>query len=205
MLHAALALLVLGIAPAMAGDDETEQGEIVPHAERQAEYNRLAEEMQKLAGRNAWAGVERFYAQLEATEVPIEFDELITGAHSARAVGNTKLSRDRLSAANKLKEERDVIEWLWELDEAYGTTTLFCDPEWKRRPELAAEAVPFDPNQARSVQFAIKTIAETCEFDGMLPGGKYTFGQYEFEVKPKVESVRIDMRGEPEPKTKKNK
>ena len=204
MLHAALALLLAGTPVAFANDDAESEEALTPAA-RQAEYRRLAEEMQKLAGRNAWAGVERFYAQLEATEVPIQFSELVTGAHSARAVGDTKLSRDRLNAANKLQEERDVIEWLWEIDEAYGAVTLFCDAEWKTRPELAAAAMPFDPNQARSVQHAVKTIAEGCEFDGMLPGGKYTFGHYDFEVKPKVESVRIDMRGEPEPKVKKSK
>lgn len=195
--------LVLSSSALAQDDTDVEIPEVMSPAARQAEYRRLSEELQKLASRNAWSGVERFYAQLEATEIPIEFNELVTGAHAARAVGDTKLARTRLFTASKLQEQRDVIEWLWEIDEAYGLVFLKCDPAHKRRPELATAAMPFDPNQARSVQFAIETVKDTCLFDGMLPGGKYTFGPYDFEVKPKVESVRIDMSAAAEEKGKK--
>lgn len=168
-------------------------GSIEESAQKIAEYRRLSEEIQRLAARNQWAGVSRFYAQMEATGAPMLFIDLVTGAHAARADGDAKAVRDRLYAASKLQEQRDVIEWLWEVDANYGTVYLACDPEKKKRPELAPQALPFDPNQVKAIQFAQARVEETCLFDGLLPGGSYTFGEYTFEVKPKIESVRIDM------------
>ena len=204
MFGCALALLLstTSLAQEEVQAIDVEQEEMT-EAAKKAEYRRLSEELHKLATRNAWTGVERFYKQLEETGVPIQFDELITGAHSARAIGDTKLARTRLVTASKLKEQRDVIEWLWEIDEAYGTVYLACDPDRKKRPELGIKAMPFDPNQAKSVHFAQEQVSENCLFDGMLPGGKYTVGPYNFQVKPKVESVSIDMRAMAEEKPSK--
>ncbi len=206
MSFAALPLL---IAAALAGGGQNAEpvdaadAELLTPEARQAEYNRLAEEIQRLARRNAWAGVERYYAQLEATGVPIEFDELVTGAHAARALGDARHMRERLDTAKDLRESRDVIEWLAQIDADFGAVTLLCDPEWKHRPALSTEAMPFDPNLARAVQFAIKQVADSCTFEGLLPAGAYRFGDHAFQVKPRVESVYIDTRGEPPPRPKK--
>lgn len=200
----ALALLVVVLGATARAQEPESDGIGVPpttpivgspeeSATKIAEYRRLSEEIQRLASRNQWSGVSRFYAQMEATGAPMMFADLVTGAHAARADGDAKAVRTRLYAASKLQEQRDVIEWLWEVDEHYGSVYLACDPEKKKRPELAPKALPFDPNQVKAIQFAQAKVAETCLFDGLLPGGAYTFGDYTFEVKPKIESVRIDM------------
>ena len=174
-----------------------------PQLPDRAEYIRLSQELQKLALRNAWSGVERTFLKMEATGSPFLFEDLVSGAHSARAMGNVKAVRDRLQEASRLKEARDVLEWMWEIDTAYGSVFLACEVSKKNQPELVAKAMPFDPNQARAIEFAIQQVADTCLFDGMLPGGAYTFGPLEFEVQPRVETIRLDLRNPDLPNKKK--
>ena len=161
-----------------------------------AEYVRLAQELEKLAARNAWVGVERTFLAMEATGVPLDFDPLLSGAHAARDNGDAAAVKDRLERAAKIKEQKDVFDWMWELDTHYGKVFLACDDVKKKskRVTLEASAMPFDPSQAKAVNWAINTVEETCFFEGLLPGGDYHFGAAEFTVKPRLETVRLDLR-----------
>lgn len=155
-----------------------------------AEYVRLSQELEKLASRNAWPGVERTYTDLVATGVSPSFDDHMYGAHSARELGDISAAHTRLLAANAIKEDKQVLDWLWEIDSTYGQVFLAADPG---ATELKAEVMPFEPDQAHAVEFAAAKIAETGMFEGYLPQGKYTFGDFEVNIQPR-QSPRVDLR-----------
>ncbi len=172
----------------------------------QAEYIRLSQELEKLATRNAWPGVVRTYDALIATKVPPKFEDHLFGAHGARAVGDITSVRQRLLLANDLREDREVIDWLWEIDSTYGQVFLACDPG---KGELKAESMPFDPDQSHAVSFAAAKVVETGIFEGYLPQGKYYFSDMEVKVQPRIQGTRIDLRtadsGKPPKHKKKDK
>ncbi len=159
----------------------------------QAEYNRLTQELELLAAKSAWAGAERAFRALQATGVPASFDDLLRGAHAARALGDITSVRARLVAAKDLREEREVLDWLWALDNAFGQVWLACDPG--SYIALEPEVVPFDPDQKRAIEFAQAEIARGCAYDGLLPQGTYRFFTQELKVMPRVQTVRVDIRG----------
>jgi hypothetical protein len=59
---------------------------------------------------------------------------------------------------------------------------------------LQPATMPFNPDQVASVTFAQRTIEETGVFDGLLPQGTYTFSDREIVVRPRVSTVKIDVR-----------
>lgn len=172
----------------------------------QAEYIRLSQELEKLATRNAWPGVVRTYDALIATGVAPKFEDHLIGAHGARAIGDITSARQRLLLANELREEREVIDWLWEIDSTYGQVYLACDAG---KGQLQAEAMPFDPDQAHAVEFAAAKVLENGVFEGYLPQGKYFFANVEVKVQPRIQGTRIDLRtadsGKPPKHKKKDK
>jgi len=167
----------------------------------QGEYSRLTQELESLAERNAWSGAARTYEKLVATGVPPSYQDLLYGAHAAQAVGNIGAVRARLLRAKEIREDKDVIESLWALDEAFASVDLQCDPQmgWV----LSSATRPFEPDQVRAIEFAIEQIATTCHFDGYLPAGTYEFCGRPFDVRPGVSTVGMDMRGLPVPKKQK--
>lgn len=170
---------------------------VVPSAEDEAEAVRLGQEIEKLAQRNAWAGVERMFDALVGTGVAPAFEDLVAAAHAARAMGDVAAVRDRLQAALAIREERSIVDWLYDVDQKFGRVTLACDPVLDATIDVAA--MPFQPELRRSVEFASEALAATCSFDGLLPAGDYwlVWGNHRasFRVQPKVASVRLDLRG----------
>src|SRR5690606_18766926 len=114
------------------------------------------------------------------------------GVQAARALGNVYAARKRLAAAHALREEKQVIDWMFEIDSRYGRVTLACEPG-RQRVELTAEAMPFQPDMRRAVEFAMGRVSEACAFDGLLPRGRYAFGGHAFTVEG-VQAVTIDLR-----------
>ncbi|NCG20428.1 MAG: hypothetical protein GWP91_15575 [Rhodobacterales bacterium] len=198
MTRLGLAALLMFSAVAHAQEpDDSEPSMVGPQmTPNRAEYVRLAQELEKLAARNAWVGVERTLLAMEVTGVPLDFASLLAGAHAARDKGDAAAVRARLERASKIKEQKDVLEWMWEMDTYYGKVFLTCDDVKKqsKRATLETSAMPFDPSQANAVRFAINVVDETCFFEGLLPGGDYRFGVQEFTVKPRLETVRLDLR-----------
>ncbi|MBN2797913.1 MAG: hypothetical protein JXX28_02085 [Deltaproteobacteria bacterium] len=174
--------LLLVSTPSWAGEED----EAV-----RAEYVRLSEDLDRLMQKNAWAGVERTFVKVQELGVPIEFDDWVAGAHAARQMGDITAARDRLMRANEIREEREVLDWLWDVDSNYGQVSLRGDPG---AVTLAAVQMPFDPLMAKAVQFAEAKVAETGSYDGFLPAGTYAFAGISVKVQPRVTAARIDLR-----------
>jgi hypothetical protein len=144
-----------------------------------------------LAQRNAWSGVDRLYRSIEALGATPSVRDNVAGAHAARAVGDISGARTRLERANDLVEDKEILDWLWEIDSHYGRVFIACDLGDKA---LTAEVMPFNPDQRKAVEWAQKQVEEAGIFEGYLPSGNYMFGEYTVEVVPRVQSVRIDAR-----------
>lgn len=178
-----LAASLLVSAPALAGDKADEAA--------QAEYVRLSQDLERLVQKNAWAGVERTFKACLETGQPLKFEDWVAGAHAARALGDVTSARDRLLEANKLREEREVLDWLWDIDSNYGQVSLQGD---LGKVELEAVQMPFDPLMAKAVTYAETSVSETGTYEGYLPQGDYVFAGIEVKVRPRVMAARVDLR-----------
>lgn len=185
------ALLFLVPSFAARNSDVVDVVETTSAAGNQAEYHRLQQELRKLAKRNAWAGVERTYIAMLETGVEPDFEDYRIGAWAAQSLGNIAETRARLKQASALKEDRELIDWLWAIDTQYGVVHFTGDPG---KVELAAAAMPFDPTKASAVRFAAAQVADTGAFEGMLPHGEYTFGQVPVVVGSSAR--RVDLRSD---------
>jgi len=159
----------------------------------QAEYTRLSEEIERLAQKGAWSGVERSFQTCLELGLPLDHEDYVAGAHAARSRGDVEAARDRLRAAASLKENRAVIDWMWEIDTTYGQVALHTEPG---AHELTPAVMPFEPDRAKAVAFARAELAESGSFTGLLPLGDYTFGDTGFQVEPRGPGIRLDMRDE---------
>lgn len=148
----------------------------------QGEYYRLSHEMNKLAQRGAWSGVERAYHAVEGIGLPLSFDDHLRGANAARARGDIATTRARLMAAHTQREDRQVIEWLWRIDEGYGTAVLRTEGPGT----LERTGASFLPEELAAVAFAQRQLAEAGAFSGYLPAGTYTLDGERFDVAPRT-------------------
>ncbi len=173
--------LFLWIALAFAGSRE------------QAEMERYVEDMNALAERQTWPGVERNYEKiLELEGVAIPREVHLTAAASARALGDMGAVLDRLKRAQALKHDDDVGAWINDIQENYAPVELRSVPP--RKLELAPELMPFEPDKRQAVELAAGRLAEDGEFIGLLPTGKYTLQGQEFEVIAGV-TTRVELSG----------
>lgn len=159
-----------------------------------AEYERLSQELEALANRSAWAGVERTFQALLATGVTPNATDWLRGAEAARSIGDIGTTYQRVREARKASpDDRLIVEWLYEMDHHFASVFLACDEG--SLIQLRVEVMPFDPEAQRAVRFAQAQIRERCYFDGRLPEGSYRFYNKDIEVVPQVQTTRLDLRG----------
>lgn len=156
----------------------------------EAEHVRLSGDIEQLATRQLWAGVEKKLAELAKLGVEPSFDDLIHGAYAARALGNAQHAYDRLKVAARIKGTREVVDWLYTIDANYGTVELIATPP--RGVALSMAEVPFDPDQRVAVEAASERVKKEGGFAGLLPRGSYVFAGQSFTVEPGI-AVRIEV------------
>ncbi len=144
-----------------------------------AEYQRLSGEIERLAARGAWVGVERQYGAAIATGAPATFAVQLAGATAAWERGDVQAARDRLASAAALREDRDVIEWLWRIDTSTTPVVLQGPPGHVLR---RVDATGFDPEADRAVVHANAMVGPTGRFVGRLPRGDYAWAGRAFTV-----------------------
>lgn len=184
-------VLLLLAAPVWAGE---EAGPPVDPAVLAAEHQRLADEMEQLARRQLWPGVELKYQECVALGVELSFDELRNGALAARGLGNMQAAYDRLREAARVRADKEIVDWLWSIDSLYGHVDLQTTPP--RSAELTVESLPFAPDQRAAVDYAVAYMREHGVFKGLLPRGRYTLNGRTFEVDPGVAfQLSVPARG----------
>ncbi len=182
-----LALLITALLPTARGIAHAEEPSEDVNA---GEHVRLSSEIKQLATRQAWAGVEKKYEELEKLGVELTFDDVLHGAYAARALGDAQAAYDRLKVAAHDKGTKEVVDWLYAIDVGYGRVELIATPP--RGITLEAELMPFDPDQRTAVTAAMEHVTHDGQFLGLLPKGKYTFAGTAFEVQPGI-AVRIEV------------
>lgn len=197
-------LFLLCFLISLAAEVEADEPEVqTPTADQTARGNaesvRLSHDMKRLASRNAWSGVERIFQLILETGVTPSWDDYISAAHAARTTGDVTAVRERLLAANIIQESKEVHDWLWTIDNEYGQTQLAAD---KKYAKLDVAVMPFNPDQVAAIKYAQSSLEEEGIFEGFLPAGDYIFTGMSISVRPRVSSIRIDLRGSGKPKTR---
>lgn len=158
--------------------------------EREAEHARLSDEMERLSQRQIWEGVDKTFRKLLRLEVPLTEKDYLTAAFAARELGRVLQVRDRLKEAARIHGTREIVDWLWDIDNNYGRVELVSVPA--RSSTLAPKVMPFDPNQRKAVEHAVRSVEDDGLFVGMLPKGEYTFSGQQFSVEAGID-VRIEV------------
>ncbi len=157
---------------------------------REAEHARLSDEMERLSQRQIWEGVDKTFRKLVRLEVKLTEKDYLTGAFAARELGRVLQVRERLQEAARIHGTREIVDWLWDIDNHYGRVELVSVPA--RSSTLEAKVMPFDPNQRKAVEHAMRSVQDDGLFVGMLPKGEYTFSGQPFTVEAGID-VRIEV------------
>ncbi|MBW1880526.1 MAG: hypothetical protein JRI25_25520 [Deltaproteobacteria bacterium] len=194
-------LLLLLTATAHAGGRqpgmvESLNGEMPVQHGNHAESVRLSRELQRLAARNHWDGVEHTYQQGVDAGAALSFEDHMVGVQAAFSRGDIGAARERLFAANSLRAgETEVIDGLWEIDTTYARVRLFADPGARLEP---AE-MPFNQHHVRAIGAARAQLEHAGTFDGYLPEGDYSLASTAFSVSVAAigrEALVVDIRSE---------
>jgi hypothetical protein len=177
--------LALALGLALLGSGRAAADEV-----NDAEHDRIADEMEKLAQRQIWSGVERKYEDLVKLNCKLTEEDYLHGAYAARELGDVMAAYARLKAAAKINGTKEIVDWLWDIDNNYGQVELVSVPA--RSAVLDGGELPFDPNKRKAVEAAIKSSKIDGIFVGMLPKGEYSFAGQRFTVEPGI-SVRIEV------------
>ena len=145
-----------------------------------AEKERLLAEMERLAQKNQWAGVDKAYVKADALGGDLFFEAHVLGAQAAKNLGDPWNAVLRLRKAKTITYDADVVAELQTLEANFGKVWITISG--KKRPELTPEKMPFDPTQRASIDWARAQLSGAGAFRGMLPAGTYTVGIETFQV-----------------------
>lgn len=178
-----LFVALLATAPGTAAADDAAEAEKV----------RLEQEMKRYAARNAWGGVARAYEELIALrDIEIPYEDHLLGFQAARNIGDTLGAYERLLGARAVESTDEVEREIGAIDSAFGRVEIIGHP--RRRPRLARPAMPFAPDQRKSVEFAKSVVEESGSFRGMIPAGDYLVGDLSFTVVAGPDWQVIDVK-----------
>ncbi len=154
-------------------------------ADDSAEVARLGHEMERLAARGAWDGVDRAYRAIEALRlrgaaVPASLHLL--GAHASQARGQMSDTWKRLMEARKLEPVLATLEWLSRIEVAYGPVDLVARKGWEGFAVLEALDPGMAPDERSTIQAAKDALRDERRYNGLLPLGRYRVGDQTFEV-----------------------
>ncbi len=175
------------LAVASAAESEPEQ---LDPAVMAAEHQRISGEMEQLARRQVWVGLEDKFRELQDLGVELRYDDLLHGAHAARARGDVQATWERLQAAIDLVRDDELVDWMRAIESEYGQVVLTTSPQ--RSALLQPGAMPFAPDRRAAVEFAALALEEYGSFVGRLPAGEYQLAGTHFVVEPGI-SLRIEV------------
>ncbi|MEL6344524.1 MAG: hypothetical protein AAFV53_15515 [Myxococcota bacterium] len=153
-----------------------------------AEHTRLQEEMRRLAGRDAWRGVEAGYTKMLALEkkgVVLSFDDHYLGAQAASNLGNINQTYTRLRRAREVATGDEVARaanWLSEIESGYGPVSLTISPRVDDAVPFDIAEMPFNPEYRTAFTTAKALLERDRQYEGLLPLGEYTFGGQTFTI-----------------------
>ncbi|MCA9489034.1 MAG: hypothetical protein KC621_03910 [Myxococcales bacterium] len=136
---------------------------------RAAEVIRLRDEMERLAARGVWVGVERAYEQMERSEVELRSADHVLAAQAAMTLGDVGSARERIEHALAVVADDHLAGWRDEIDARFVHVQL-------EGPDLELVRGMTRPDALAAYRFAQTELARTGVFDGMLSYGVYEVG-----------------------------
>jgi hypothetical protein len=167
--------------------------------EAEAERYRLQQELEKLAQRNAWSGVERIYTELVALDLPLTLEDHQLAGMAAMQRGEMLEAKIRLQKARQGGEAtpdpsspyQEVSRTLDELDGRYGMVHLLALEG--TLPALLRDDPPFSTTEKQAIAFARAQFSEHRAFMGLLPVGVYKLDMQRFEVVAGADMIEITL------------
>lgn len=163
-----------------------------------AERDRIVEEMQTLATRQKWKGVEDLYTRLldlEKRGVVLKAEQHMMGVVAARTFGDIDSVVHRLSRATQAGEataaaqRNDVLA-------RYGRVRLELATRLTGDWTLAQVPAPFAPDARAAIERADTIIHEKRRFVGFLPTGSYQLGEASFQVDAGASESLVTIAGD---------
>jgi len=183
VLLAVMVFLSVGFVPAFAGGESED-----------AERYRLQAEMDRLARRNVWKGVERTYAELLDLGGLTTSDHML-GAQASQSRGEMLQAMERFEAAvqvgiaalpeggvappdGSLAEAKRTLEVFVS---RYGKVDISVD---KSRISMLVriDGMPFSAQERESIVYARDLVVKKRVFQGLLPIGIYMIDGERFEI-----------------------
>lgn len=181
-----LALCLLG-SPAFAGGEE-------------AERYRLQQELESLARRNAWSGVERTYTELKGIGLPLTLGDHLLGAQAAIQEGQLLVALERLQIGLAVAEPDTDPNSPYATAQAlkagfesrYGAVQIVLGD---CAPILFMPSKPFAEQERQAYANARTRLMEGGSFTGLLPAGEYKVDTFTFEVAAGQTSTLVKAEG----------
>jgi len=142
-----------------------------------AEGERLSDEVQNLAKKGAWTGVERAYTSLIALPVEAPAKVHVLAAEAALQGGDVGACLERWERAYRVDARPEYVASYEQVRDAHAEVYL----EGRGASLVVAQAA-WVPTAQAAVGFAAARIAEEGSFHGWLPAGRYLFGGSFLEV-----------------------
>ena len=208
LLAAILFLPLFAAHPAYGGEDVA------------AELYRLEAEMDRLARRNVWKGVERTYGELLALNVPLATGDHLLAAQASQSRGEMLQAMERFEAAVKAGEVKELADGAGSVDGSdpadpadpvpdsplaeakrtlevftsrYGRVDILIDKS-RIAMLVRTDGMPFSAQERESIVYARDAVVNRKLFRGLLPVGNYMIDGEKFEVSanPEWHEIRIN-------------
>lgn len=139
---------------------------------RKAEAVRLSDDMQRLAARNVWKGVEASYQSSLELKVELKFRDYKNAIDAATALGDLKSAYERTLIALPLvkegSEREDLITRIADYERVYASVRITFVGTLNPRPELVVET-PFEPGKRTALEKLREAWAQGLPYEGFLP------------------------------------
>lgn len=170
----------------------------------EAEQYRLQTEMESLARKSAWAGVERTFKELEAVGLPLTLGDYLLGSQSAIQAGDLLLGLQRVQTglASATPDDNPESAYARAKALAAGLSTRFGQVRLRVPGEKACtghvmwlklEPVPFAEDEREAYSAARTKVGSFESFTGLLPTGEYNVDGYTFKVEPGQPMATVEL------------
>ncbi len=166
----------------------------------EAERYRLQQELENLARRNAWAGVERTYTELEKLKLPLNLADHLLGAQSAIQAGDMLAALTRLQVGLAAAEPDDDPNSSYATAQALkeGFETRYGQVQIQLGdcgPILFMPSKPFAEQERMAYTNARTKLMEGGSFTGLLPAGDYRVDTFPFTVEAGQAMTQVKAEG----------
>lgn len=171
--------------------------------ENEAERYRLQTELDSLARKGAWPGVERTYQELAELGLELRLEDYVLGAQAAVNSGNLMeaLVRVQIGLADSQPDSAPgspyvrAKEIASNLESRFGQVRVkLVNPKLCKARVLMLLPKPFAEDERQAHEKAQTILRTEDHFTGMLPAGNYTIGgQYPFKVEAGQAMTTIEV------------